>query len=541
LTYPATTILAAWLAMTLVQGSAAAAAPQAHGQQTAAALMTAAAAGVPPRHSSDTAAQLRWTRSDRGDNGDHGALQRLLSRLQHSAPAPVPDEWALLVAGLIGAGAIARRRVSLMRGRSLFVPRSSAAPQPHVPQPQLTQKITLCLASVLLLPALHVRAQDAAKVTPFVEETLTNDDNVFRVSKDVDPATVTGSRSRADTYRTTSFGLSADVPVSLQRLVGSLTFNSTRYQRFSGLDFNGHDLRGSWLWQVGKDLRGEVGLSDTYSLASFAQLLSTTPDELRVRQEFVNGTWMVTPYWRLRAAGDRLEQRNSAPATLFNDVTNDGVEAALSRVSKAGNSIGFSTRVESGKFPTAERFTTPLSTTLIDNAYRQYAAGLTLDWTVTGVSRLVARADHVSRRYDQLPQRNFTGQTGRIELTWTPTGKMTLIAIAQRDISPYEFTRSSLVLLKGFGLRPAWHVTPKIDLSADLEAVTRSYVADPAQALGLTGQRDDRVRSMSALFSYHPVPRIGVQASLLHETRSSNAAFGDYAANVAWLNARFAF
>ncbi|TLZ03495.1 MAG: hypothetical protein E6K39_14250, partial [Gammaproteobacteria bacterium] len=402
--------------------------------------------------------------------------------------------------------------------------------------------LTYCLAAGLLLsPAVRAEGQDPAKLTPFVEETLTTDDNVFRISKDVDPATVIGSSSRADTYHTTAFGLNAEMPLSLQRFVANLTFNSTRYQRFSRFDSDGHDLRGSWLWQAGRVLHGELGYADTVSLASFAQLLSPTLDRLQVRQEFVNGTWMITPYWRLRAAGDRLEQRNSAPATLFNDVTIDGVEAALSRVSKAGNSIGFSTRLERGKFPTAEPFTTPLSTTLIDNAYRQYAASLTLDWTVTGISHLVARADQVSRRYDQLPQRNFTGQTGRIELTWTPTGKTTLTAIVQRDISPYEYTRSSLVLLKGFGLRPGWHVTPKIDLSADLEAVTRSYVADPAQALGFTGQRDDRVRSMSALISYHPIARIGVQASLLHETRSSNAAFGDYAANVVWLNARFAF
>jgi len=540
LTYPATRILAAWLAMTLVQGSAAAAAPQAHGQQTAAALMTAAAAGVPPRHSSDTAAHLRWTRSDRVDDGDRGALQRLLSRLLHGAPAPVPGEWALLVAGLIGAGAIARRRVSLMRGRSIVVPRSSAAPQPHVPQPQLTQKITLCLASVLLLPALHARAQDAAKVTPFVEETLTNDDNVFRISKDVDPATITGSRSRADIYRTTSFGLSADVPVSLQRLVGSLTFNTTRYQRFSGLDFNGHEVRGSWLWQAGKDLRGEVGLADTYSLASFAQLLSTTPDELRVRQVFVNGAWLVTPHWRLRAAGDRLEQRNSDPATLFNDVNIDGFEASLSRVSEAGNSIGCGARLETGHFPTLQ----PLGAALIDNAYRQYSAGLTLDWTPSAVSHIVAHAAQVSRRYDQLPQRDFNGAIGRAEFTWTPTGKVALTAIAQRDISPYEYTRSSLVLLKGIGLRPTWRMTTKLELSADLEALTRSYLADPARALGLagqTGQRDDTVRSVSALLAYHPVPNVTVRASLLHEMRSSNVAFGDYAANVAWINARLAF
>ncbi|TLZ07010.1 MAG: hypothetical protein E6K31_15535 [Gammaproteobacteria bacterium] len=551
-------ILATWLAAMLVHG-AAVAAPQ------------AASRDARPAH---------WTHPV-GDHGaDRGALDRILVEIVHGVPAPTrrPGNWALALAGLIGAGAIARRRVSFTRHRSLVVfaptdvariadasqvgdaaraddapvigdlPRPADVVELHPARDRATHAagggahLTYCLAAGLLLsPAVRAEGQDPAKLTPFVEETLTTDDNVFRLSKDVDPATVIGSSSRADTYHTTAFGLNAEMPLSLQRFVANLTFNSTRYQRFSRFDSDGHDLRGSWLWQAGRDLHGELGYADTVSLASFAQLLSPTLDRLQVRQEFVNGTWMITPYWRLRAAGDRLEQRNSAPATLFNDVTIDGVEAALSRVSKAGNSIGFSTRLERGKFPTAEPFTTPLSTTLIDNAYRQYAASLTLDWTVTGISHLVARADQVSRRYDQLPQRNFTGQTGRIELTWTPTGKTTLTAIVQRDISPYEYTRSSLVLLKGFGLRPGWHVTPKIDLSADLEAVTRSYVADPAQALGFTGQRDDRVRSMSALISYHPIARIGVQASLLHETRSSNAAFGDYAANVVWLNARFAF
>src|SRR5947207_9711527 len=283
LTYPVPRILAACLAVMVVQGSAATGAPQAHARQTATALVTAAAARISPRRASDTAARFPWTRNDRGGSTGRGALHRLLERLLRSAPPPVPGDWALWVAGLIGVGAIARRRLSLMRDRNPVVPR----------------EITYGLASLLLLP-LHARAQDAdaqardvAKVTPFVAETLTSDDNVFRMSKDIDPATVVGSRSRGDTYRTTSFGLGVDVPVSLQRFVGSLTFNSTRYQRFAGLDSDGHDLRGSWLWQGGKDLRGELGLSETYSLASFAQLLgSTTPDQLRVRQGFVNGAWM---------------------------------------------------------------------------------------------------------------------------------------------------------------------------------------------------------------------------------------------------------
>jgi exopolysaccharide biosynthesis operon protein EpsL len=524
----------------------------------AAMLVHAAAVATPQVTGQETRPVHRTDAGDQG--GDRGALHRLLVRIRHGVPAPMPrpGNWALALAGLIGAGAIARRRMSFMKHRTLVVPPPTDA-QRIAATPALAdarrasggrprvERLSYCLAAGLLLwPAARAqaqdvqdaaRAQDGAKVTPFVEETLTTDDNVFRISRDVDPATVIGSPSRADTYRTTSFGLSAELPVSLQRFVANLTFNSTRYQRFSALDSDGHELRGSWLWQAGRELNGELGLADTYSLASFAQLLTTTPDRLKVRQAFVNGTWMVTPRWRLRAAADRLQQRNSDPASFFNDVNIDGVEASLSRLSKAGNSVGLSTRVESAHFPTPE----PLPTALCGNDYRQYVAGPTLDWTVSGVSHLSVRAAQVSRRYQQLPQRNFDGQTGRAELTWTPTGKVSLTLFAQRDISPFEYIRSSLVLLKGFGLRPALHMTPKIDVSADLEVFSRTYLGDAAQALGLTSQRDDRVRSMSALLSYHPIPRIAVQVSLLHETRSSNAAFGDYAANVAWINARLAF
>ena len=468
------------------------------------------------------------------------ALPRRLARLfvRAAEPMPQPGNWALVVAGLIGTGAIARRRSALMT-RSLAVRRPADGRSAG-----RTGAGTLGygLAGLLLLPAAQSDAQDPAKLTPFVEETLTTDDNVFRISSGVDPATVIGSSSRGDTYRTTSFGLAAEVPVSLQRFVANLTFNNTRYQRFNQLDSNGHDLRASWLWQAGKDLAGELGYSDSASLASFAELLNTTsatPDRLTVRQEFVKGTWAVTPLWQLRGAGDHLEQRNSNVTTQDNDVNIDGVEAALNRLSKAGNSVGISTRVERAHFPVAE----PVSniSAVYGNDYRQYSVGPTLDWTISGVSHLAVRASQVSRRYDQLGQRNFSGQIARAEYTWTPTGKLSVTAFAQRDISPNEFIRSDLVLLRGFGVRPAWQITPKLGLSANFEVVVRSYLADVAQALGLLGQRDDRVHTMSALLSYQPLRSLTVQASLLHETRSSNVAFGDYAANVAFINARLAF
>jgi len=63
--------------------------------------------------------------------------------------------------------------------------------------------------------------------------------------------------------------------------------------------------------------------------------------------------------------------------------------------------------------------------------------------------------------------------------------------------------RSSRVLIKGIGLRPTWRMTAKLELSADLEVLARTYRADPAQALGLAGQRDDKVRSATALLACH--------------------------------------
>jgi exopolysaccharide biosynthesis operon protein EpsL len=461
-----------------------------------------------------------------------------------------PDGWALVLAGLIGVCVIARRRSAALAHRGLEVsplaPPSAADRPPGqrgaraartmaMPDGRTGQRHRgLYLTCVALLMVMPTRAAEQSTVTPFLEEKLTTDDNVFRLAKDVNAQQVIGSASLADTYRTTSAGLAVDAALRLQHLVASLTFNQSRYNRFSALDFNGRDLRASWLWQAGSAQHGELGISDTYTLASFAQVLGTKPDRLEVRQAFANGNFMLTPRWRLRGAVDRLEQYNSDPVQLVNDVNIDGAETAVSLVSGAGNTVGPFVRVERGWFPHPE----PLGATLVDNGYRQYNAGVALDWTISPASHLLARGAQMSRHYQQLPQRDFDGQLGRVEYTWTPPGKLSLTAFAQRDVNPYELIHSSLVLVRGIGLRPAMRITTTLDLTADLEAATRRYLADPAQLLTLSAVRADRVRSAALQVSYHPSSRVAVQASLTHEDRSSNVAFGDYTAQVAWLSAR---
>lgn len=392
-----------------------------------------------------------------------------------------------------------------------------------------------CLAGLLGLSAGAVPAQETAKFTPFAEETVTTDDNLFRISNQVDPKTVIGSASRGDTYLTTSVGLSADVPVSLQRFQATLTYNIYRYDRFHLLDYDGYDLRGSWLWQIGRDLSGQLGVTENYSLTPFEEEPGVvTPNHLHLREEFAKGSWLVTPDWKLYGAADDLEQSNSDPAGQYNNVTVDSLEASLSRASGTGNWFGLDTRYESGHFPVAQ----PIATVLVDNAYRQYGVGVVVDFGSETPSHVLARADQVSRHYDQLTQRNFNRATGRLEYTWTPDVKVSVKAIAERDISPYEYIHSGIVMVRGLTLQPVWHATDEIDVSADIAWLDRAYLADPAVTLGAALPRDDGVRTMSALLAYHPVAWLSLQLSFLHEERSSNIAFGDYAANVFWLKGR---
>src|SRR4051812_3624376 len=51
----------------------------------------------------------------------------------------------------------------------------------------------------------------------YADEAWTRDTNVFRISKNVDPVSITGSSRKGDDWWTTTVGFNADVPVSLQR------------------------------------------------------------------------------------------------------------------------------------------------------------------------------------------------------------------------------------------------------------------------------------------------------------------------------------
>ncbi|HET9580630.1 MAG TPA: XrtB/PEP-CTERM-associated polysaccharide biosynthesis outer membrane protein EpsL [Usitatibacter sp.] len=366
----------------------------------------------------------------------------------------------------------------------------------------------------------------------FADETVTHDSNIFRLSRNVDPRSL-GADQRGDWSYSTSLGFNLDVPVSLQRFQLGYTWSDIRYDHFKDLDHHAHVGRAAWLWQVRKELSGDLGYADTQNLATFTNIQATTPDVVKVRQAWFNGAYLVTPSWRVHTALLWGEAEHSDPFRRINDLRAESAEAGLSYVTPQENRVGVAARTERGRNP--NHFV--VSGTDFNNDYRQNGLGVQGRWVVTGHSRFDGRADYVRREYDQFPQRDYSGPTARATYTWTPTGKTTIATSIYRDIAPLEDIQSSFVLVTGVTVRPQWDVTSKVSVRGDLEYAKWDFHGDPL--IGNSFQH--RVRTAGVGLIYKPTTKIMLQGSYTHEVRTSTLATGDYKVDTALLEARVGF
>lgn len=394
------------------------------------------------------------------------------------------------------------------------------------------------VSAVVLVPAPDAAALWNDKLELFIAESVTYDDNVFRISSRTDPVATLGSPSRGDTYYTTSPGFNFDIPLSRQRFVGGVKWNYTRYDRFKVLDFDGHEGRAAWRWQAGNDLSGQLGYSETLALESLensrAGVLTGTPNSLETQRVFFDATYELTPRWRLQGEASRLDQDNSLASRAVNNIIIEGAGVAVSYVTPAKNQLGLGARVEEGRYPNRD-----LAANAFVDAFRQHNVDVIADYTITGHSRVRARAGWVSRSNEQQTQRDFDEGTYRVDYDWQATGKLAVNAVARREVSPLDDTYSSFVLLTGFALNPTLRMTEKSAAAINLDYSSRDYLADPS--LLVVPSRTDWVRTAALKFSYRPLRSLIVEMTLLYQTRSSTFPLADYEVAGANLSVRLGF
>jgi len=366
----------------------------------------------------------------------------------------------------------------------------------------------------------------------FAQENITYDSNVFRLSEKLDPTLVIGDSQKSDTIFTTAVGFNLDAPVSLQRFQLAAAFLDSRYRHFKDIDHTGHTINAAWLWSITPRLTGALGYQEEKTLASFANIQVRRPDLITSRTAFANGAWMVTPSWRLHgdlnaARTDHTEIRE------LQDLENASAEVGLSYVTAQENRIGVDVRGERGRSP-EERV---VQGQLFDNAYSQTGVGVQARWVATGHSRFDGRADYIRRRYEQFSERNYSGPTFRATYTWTPTGKITVATVAQRDIAPLEDITTTFVLVTSLTVRPDWQITDKVSLRGNFAYAKWDYRGDPAFGLDF----EHRVKTAGVSVLWRPFTRVSLSGGIAREERTSTLPTGDYKVNQATVEARIGF
>ena len=409
----------------------------------------------------------------------------------------------------------------------------------RLPPPWLAATL---LAAALLLPARDAFALFGDRLELFAQERITYDDNVFRIARGIDPKPITGSQSKADWYTTTSLGFNLNVPVSRQVFQGGWAANVIRFNKFDDLDLTGHEGRALWLWQLGNDLSGQLGYTDVKAQAAFAGIGARIFDPIHTRTAYGNAVYNVSPSWRLNVGGSHSEQRHQVDARKGNDVNLRTANGGLAYVTAANNQFGVAVRREDAEYPNRE-FVPGVS--IVDTAYRQNGAGVFTEYALSGQSHLSVHVDRIRREYEQLPERDFSATVGRVAHDWIYSGRLTLATILRREVVPVEDLAASAALVRGITFNPTYRLTEKMSLLGNFDWSRRLYLLDPGLTTttpGVVSTRpagsEDRLWIAGANLSYRYSRTLTFLTGYQHEDRKATYSFGDYRANIVFVQAR---
>jgi hypothetical protein len=178
--------------------------------------------------------------------------------------------------------------------------------------------ISLLLILGVLTPG-TVRAAPDDLLQGYISTSITHDNNLFRISSNVDSMTVLGQPTTADTIKQLTLGVKLDWKHSRQEVLLDYSYHYARYALFKGLDYQAPNIMARWNWQTGNRLSGDMGYSRITSIGSFENV-QRPANTLNTRQtEYFDGAWQATPLMRLNGSVSHSDYSVPDGAVYGND------------------------------------------------------------------------------------------------------------------------------------------------------------------------------------------------------------------------------
>ena len=177
----------------------------------------------------------------------------------------------------------------------------------------------------------------------------------------------------------------------------------------------------------------------------------------------------------------------------------------------------------------------------VDNDYEEREVAAVATYFPGPALRLSGRLGRTEREYEQLPQRNFDGGTGRLDAEWRPGNKTELGLTVYREPRSIVDIGASHVLVDGVSFGPRWAPTVKLVFGARFLREEHEYQGEPAAALGLVPVREEVVRAWRFTGGWEPYRHHQVSAAYETGERDSNRPGFSYDYDTVMVNYRYVF
>jgi exopolysaccharide biosynthesis operon protein EpsL len=374
--------------------------------------------------------------------------------------------------------------------------------------------------------------------TVFISGTagITYDSNVFRLDSG-QPPSPNETQQDSFIYRL-GVGLRADVPYSRQRFQADVNIYDNIYSRFHDLSYVGGAGRAAWLWQVGDDLSGDLGVSLSRSLQNYSYTsISTQRNIVDNVNYYFDPRYRFAPNFELQAGLGYQTARNSFTAADVNDYNSLLTRLGLAYVTPSGNHLGL--QVESWK----TSFPNQLG---ISNDYRDNRLSTFFNWAITGASLIGGSVGYKQRRHEEVEQRDFDGWTGSVTWTWVPTGRTRLSLAVIRDIGGVDDLVVTYARTYTISFNPSYQLTSKISLNGtalyqDLRFFGNTGLPGTTTPSGTLADRHDKIGTLGLGAGYQVTRVFSLGLSYTWSHRNSNVALGNYDDNLISLSGQLTF
>ena len=388
----------------------------------------------------------------------------------------------------------------------------------------------LTAPTVISIALLAAAGGAAAQTGPWwvgVAQSFGHDSNVYRVG---DGVALPPWASKSDTVSTTSLVGGLDLPVGRQRLYGSASLRSSRYQDNDNLDYEGYALRLGTDWETAGRVSGKLELQADRRLASFVtdnEVATTLERNVETVQQAL-AIARVGVVTRLTAEAGLAYRRVDYSAAAYDPrehrqtTATAGVRYELSGSTRVGAGL----RHVRGEYP---RYASVGGQAVADE-YTRDGVDLTLSLKATGSSTLEGRLTLGRTEYDQARERDFSGATGDLTWSYNPGGRWRLRTALVRDTGQETYFSGNAVTdgFTDYSRRTTWlrvrgdyDLTSKIALNASASFAERDLVRALPSQPGLPVSGSDRTARLALGASWAPTRNLTLGCDLGRERRSA--------------------